>query len=566
LCNLLSHAVDDANDGVRAVATAAARRSARRGMPRLARTLAARILVAVLGIVVVTLAVGFALFARLASHTADSQAIDQAAGIAGTLGRVPEVASAVENGDPGNTLPRLAEQVRAQTKASYVVIIDRDGVRYSHPNPALIGQRIEEPVAALDGRVHTGIDDGSLGRSANARAPVFDGSGHAIGEVSVGILESEVGLRLKAEVVDIALYGAIALALGVAASLLLARAIKRVTFGVEPAEIVALMQEREAMLHGIREGVLAVDAKGAINVLNDEARRLLGLDTAVLGQRVEEVLAPGRLQRIVTGEVTGSDLVAVTDEHLLVLNRMPVTVAGRNTGWVVTIRDRTELEALLRQLDSMESLSTALRAQEHEFSNRLHVLSVLLELGEVEEATRYSSRLQSETTFASEEIRAHVGSPVVAALLLAKATVAAERDVLVRLDPSSRVATSQVEDLPVVTVLGNLIDNAVDAVADDPSTSGASPRGTVTVSLTCDDESLRLSVVDTGPGIPAERLRDVFVDGYSTKEPRGAMRRGVGLALVHRLVTRAGGTIAASSPDGARFDVALPLRVVEGAR
>ena len=299
-------------------------------------------------------------------------------------------------------------------------------------------------------------------------------------------------------------------------------------------------------------------------MLNDEARGLLGLEAARLGQRVEDGPAAGAAAPASSPvRSEGSDLVAVTDEHLLVLNRMPVTVAGRNAGWVVTIRDRTELEALLRQLDSMEGLSTALRAQEHEFSNRLHVLSVLLELGEVEEATLYSSQLRSETTLASEEIRARVGSPVVAALLLAKSTVASERDVVVRLDPSSRVEAAQVEDLPVVAVLGNLIDNAVDAVADDPRTVGASPRGDVTVSLTCVDGTVLVSVVDTGPGIPAERLEDVFVDGYSTKEPRGAMRRGVGLALVHRLVTRAGGTITASSPGGGRFDVTLPVRVRE---
>lgn len=534
-------------------------------MPRLGRTLAARILVGVLGIVVVTLAVGFAMFTRLTSQNADAHAIEEVSSIASTVGRDPDVARAVQDGDPRQILPFLAEKVREDTKASYVVIIDRNGVRHSHPNPALIGQRIEEPVVALDGRVHTGIDDGSLGRSANARAPIFDAGGRPVGEVSVGIRETVLSVRLNAEFVDIALYTGLALALGVAASLLLARAIKRVTFGVEPAEIVALMQEREAMLHGIREGVLAVDAKGAINVLNDEARRLLGLPTARLGQRVEEVLPPGRLQRIITGDITGSDLIAVTDEHLLVLNRMPVSVAGRNTGWVVTIRDRTELEALLRQLDSMEGLSTALRAQEHEFSNRLHVLSVLLELGEVDEATRYSSQLRTETAMASEEIRARVGSPVVAALLLAKTTVASERDVVVSLDPASRIDAEQVADLPVVSVLGNLIDNAVDAVAGDPRTAGQTPRGTVGVTITCVDHVLHLAVEDSGPGIPADRLDDVFVDGYSTKEPRGAMRRGVGLALVHRLVTRAGGSIQASSPAGARFEVTLPTRVREAA-
>src|SRR5690348_10529698 len=168
-------------------------------MPRLGRTLAARILVGVLGIVVVTLAVGFAMFTRLTSQNADAHAIEQVSSIAMTLGRDPAVARAVQDGDPGRILPRLGEQVREDTKASYVVIIDRSGIRHSHPNPALIGQRIEEPVVALDGRVHTGIDQGSLGRSANARAPILGASGHPVGEVSVGIRETVLSVRLNAE-------------------------------------------------------------------------------------------------------------------------------------------------------------------------------------------------------------------------------------------------------------------------------------------------------------------------------------------------------------------------------
>ncbi|MGN6754524.1 MAG: ATP-binding protein [Intrasporangium sp.] len=523
------------------------------------RTLAARILAAMLLIVVATMAIGFGFYAHLAGRAEDEHAMEQATDVAVTLGRTPEVATAIEAGDPQHILPGLATRVRQATQASYVVFVDRTGLRYSHPNPNLIGQRIEEQVIALDGQVHTGFDNGSLGRSANSRAPILDAAGHPVGEVSVGFLESEVGVRLSAEIGDIALFTLLALAVGIVASLLLARVIKRVTFGVEPAEIVELVQEREAMLHGIREGVLAVDDKGAINVLNSEARRLLGLGEAHLGQRVEDVVPSGRLQRIITGQIEGSDLVAVTDEQLLVLNRMPVVVAGRHAGWVVTIRDRTELEGLLRQLDSVEGLTTALRAQEHEFSNRLHVLSVLLELGEVAEATRYSQELWQQTSLASEEIRSRVGAPVVAALLLAKMTVAAERDVVVRLDPTSRAEAHEVEGLPIVTVLGNLLDNAVDAIVDDPRTVGQHPRGEVTVSLGCVNGILSLRVRDTGPGIPEELLDDVFVDGYSTKSPRGAMRRGVGLALVHRLVTRAGGRITAASPGGAVFEVTIPV-------
>jgi two-component system, CitB family, sensor kinase len=533
-------------------------------MPRMGRTLASRILFAVLGIIVVTMAIGLVLFTQITSRTTDEQAIEQARSIAVSLGRVPSVAQAVEAGDPQHTLRSVAEAVRRDSGASYVVIIGRDGLRYSHPNPALIGKRIEEPVVALDGRIHTGVDQGSLGRSANVRAPIFDTQGRPVGEVSVGLLESEVGLRFTHEMANVILYTGAALALGVVASLMLARAIKRVTFGLEPAEIVALVQEREAMLHGIREGVLAVDPSGRINVLNEEARRLLAIPGAALGQRLSEVIPEGRLRRVVTGEVSGPDLVAVTDDHLLVLNRMPVVVGTRHAGWVVTIRDRTELEALLRQLDSVEGLTTALRAQEHEFSNRLHVMSVLLELGEVEEATRYSRELQADTVLVGEEVRSRIGSPVVTALLLAKTTVAAERDVQVRLDPSSRLATLAADEVPIITVLGNLIDNAVDAVADDDRTVGAHPRGVVTVTLACQDGVVQLSVLDSGPGIPVEHLEDVFVDGFSTKEPRGDMRRGVGLALVHRLVSRVGGTITATSPGGARFDVTLPLRTREG--
>ena len=533
-------------------------------MTKMGRTLSARILVAVLGIVTVTMLVGVGLSSTLASKANDDQAMEQARSIAVTLGDAPGLASALEAGDPQNILPGLGERIRRDSAASYVVIIDRSGVRHSHPNPALIGQRIEEPVVALDGLVHIGIDAGTLGRSANARAPIIGAAGNTMGEVSVGILESEVGSRFSQQLGPVALYTLLALGLGIAASLILARAIKHATFDLEPAEIVALVQEREAMLHGIREGVLAVDTSGRINVLNQEARRLLAIPAAQLGQPVEDLLPSGRLRGIVTGEVRGPDVAVLTDKHLLVLNRMPVIVGGRQAGWVVTIRDRTEIEALLRQLDAVEALTTALRAQEHEFANRLHVLSVLLELGELEEATSYSRQLQAQTTLVSEDVRSRIGSPVVAALMIAKITVAAERDVIVQVDPASRLARVEVDQVPIVTVLGNLIDNAIDAITDDPGTTGHHPRGGVTVTVTDTDPVLRLTVTDTGPGIAPGRLAEVFVDGFSTKEPRSGMRRGVGLALVRRLVTRFGGTITATSPVGARFEVVMPLRVPEG--
>jgi two-component system CitB family sensor kinase len=519
-------------------------------------SLASRILIAVLGIVVVTMAIGLGLYVSLARSTADANATERASNIAAAVGDMSLVASALAAGDPQGTIRTIADKVVKDTGAAYVVVIGANGLRYSHPNPSLIGQRIAEPVAALDGHIHTGVDNGSLGRSANARAPVRDSTGRPIGEVSVGILETEVAARLNQVIGYVILYSLLAVAVGVVASLVLARAIKRATFGLEPAEIVALVQEREAMLHGIREGVIGFDPQGRMNVLNDEARRLLGLTGATIGQPLDELVSAGRLHDILSGTVTGADAVAVTDESLLVLNRMPVTVAGLKAGWVVTIRDRTEMEALLRQLDSVESITTALRAQEHEFSNRLHALSVLLELGEIDEATSYAGQLTAQATLVADDVRARIGPPVVAALLLAKMTVAAERGVQVRLHPDSRMPTGGLDHTALLSVLGNLVDNAVDAAGADPAERH--PRQVV-VKLVGSASEVSLSVWDNGPGIPDDRLEQVFVDGYSTKAPRGGLRRGVGLALVHRLVARAGGSIVVTSQEGARFDVRLPV-------
>jgi two-component system, CitB family, sensor kinase len=523
-------------------------------------TLASRILLAVLVIVVVTMTIGLGLYVSLARSTADANATERASNIAASVGDMSVVASALAVGDPRGTIRVIADRVVQDTGAAYVVVIGANGLRYSHPNKALIGQRVEEPVVALDGRIHTGMNNGSLGRSANARAPIRDTTGRPIGEVSVGILETQVSAQLHQVLGAVILYTVLALAIGVVASLVLARAIKRATFGLEPAEITALVQEREAMLHGIREGVIGFDPQGRMNVINDEARQLLALTGATIGQPLDELVSPGRLHDILSGTVPDADAVAVTDENLLVINRMPVTVAGRKAGWVVTIRDRTEMEALLRQLDSVESIMTALRAQEHEYANRLHALSVLLELGEIDEATSYAGQLTNQATLVADDVRARIDPPVVAALLLAKMTVAAERGVEVTLHPDSRMLNGMGDHSAVLTVLGNLVDNAVDAVAAGPAPIHARQ---VIVQITQTEQDVNLSVWDNGPGIPQDRLEQFFVDGYSTKAPRGGLRRGVGLALVHRLVARSGGSIVVTSQDGTRFAVRLPLDRVE---
>jgi two-component system CitB family sensor kinase len=515
------------------------------------RPLASQILVWILCILLLTVALGAFLYTQISNQTLQRQYGLRALGIASTVAQMPEVAADLQIGDPEHRIQAIASKVLAQAQPAYVVVTDRTGVRFSHPNPALIGQRLEEPVAVLDGQAHVGTDPGSLGLSANAKAPIKSADGSVIGQVSVGILETNENDELVKEIWLIVGYSALVLVISGFGSLFLSRRIKRITFDLEPAEIASLLQEREALLHGIREAMIGFDDDGRVTVINSEARRLLDLEGNVVGQHLEELLPAGRLRSLLTGEIGGADAVALTDDALLVVNRMSVDLAGRSVGSVVTLRDRTEVESLVRDLHSVQGLMQALRAQEHEYANRLHVVDGLLEMGEVEQARSYVSRISHTSDSSGEGLRSRIEPPELAALLLAKMTVAAEHEVQISVTEDSRLSQPAADTQSLVTIVGNLLDNAIDALAEQPA-----PRN-ITVQLD-DSSGVFIAVRDNGPGVPAAEVANVLTDGFSTKPARPGMRRGIGLALVSRIVRRAGGTMDVFPGPGGRFEVWLP--------
>src|SRR6266576_606180 len=367
--------------------------------PRL--SLASQILVFQLAIVLGALMIGAA-----ASYLNESRQLDQryeqrSLTIAQSVAGMPSVRDGLRDSDPSRTLQPLAEGIIKASGASFVVIASANGIRYSHPNPAMIGKPIDEDFhAVLVGKTWTGVEHGTLGVSARGKAPIFDGQNRVIGIVSVGFLEGTLSEQLAAMLPQLAFYLLVALALGVAGSLLLARRLKRQTFGLEPGEIASLLETREASLHGIREGTVPTD-----------------------------VLPPGRVRDLLIGEVTGADEVVLAADRVLVVSRMPVVVRGRTIGHVATFRDRTELEGLLRELDNARSLTEALRAQAHDFSNRLHTIAGLIELGRQDEAIQMTTESSSVSQELTESLLERVGDPVLGALLLGKSAVAAERDI-----------------------------------------------------------------------------------------------------------------------------------------
>ncbi|MEV7774100.1 sensor histidine kinase [Kitasatospora sp. NPDC086791] len=505
--------------------------------------------VVTVGVTVVTAG----LFLAPVSSELDHDAMQRALSIAQVTATDETIARAADTRDVV-TAQRNAEQIRLATGASFVVVTDLDGIRLSHTDPGRIGQRVStDPEPALGGRSVTAIQQGTLGRTARGKVPLRMSDGRIVGEVSVGISDDSIRRRLLTMLTGILLCAGAGLAAGTVATLALARRLKRRTHNIALADIAALLVEREAMLHGIREGMVALDERDRIRLANDEAVRLLGLPADCTGRPIADVLPPGRLADVLTGRITGTDLPAVRDDRVLVVNRMATATDGPAGGAVVTLRDRTELESLVRELDTTRSLTEALRAQDHEHANRMHTLLGLLELGRHEQAVAFISEQSGSHAVVAARIAEQVQDPHVAALLAGKTAVAGERGVRLALARAAHLPDAVVDARALVTVLGNLIDNAVDAV-----TPGGGGR--VEVSLAAAGSTLLLQVADSGPGVPQELREQVFEEGWTSKDAPAHRPRGLGLAMVRRLVERTGGRIVLDTgpTGGARFTVELP--------
>lgn len=522
--------------------------------PRL--SLATQIFALQLCVLAFTVIAGTVASVWLARQQLDEQYQDRALAVAETVAAMPDVRAAVVAQGGSTVVQPIAEAVRASSGASFIVVTDRNGIRLSHPNPALIGlSAIQpgEPAAALSGQTYTATETGSLGVSARGKAPVFDAGHQVIGMVSVGYPEVEVTAGLAGILPFAASYLVVALLLGFGASWLLARHLKRQTFGLEPVEIGSLLERREAMLHGIREGAVGLDRNGCVTLINDEARRLLALDEEVVGMPLEDVLRPSRLRDVLAGRIAGTDQLVLAGDRVLLANRMPVVVRGEVVGAVATLRDRTELQGLLRELQGAKGVTEALRAQVHEFSNRLHTIAGLVELGRPEEAIRLATEGVELHQELVERLVERIGDPQLCGLLLAKAAVASERAIELRLSDDSLLSEALDEAGDIITIVGNLVDNAFDAVRSNPPEA----ERWVDVAVRDDAGAIVIRVSDSGPGVDPVLADRIFDEGYTTK-PAATGRRGLGLALVRQVVERLDGSVGVHDETGAVFTVRLP--------
>jgi sensor histidine kinase regulating citrate/malate metabolism len=453
------------------------------------------------------------------------------------------------------SLTSYTQRVRNETQAGGVYLTDPDGVVLVSSDFAGRDEEIDlEHSTVQDLRTWTGDVDDLGERSIAAQVPIISDGGDLMGIAMVSQAYPTWRERAGSVLPDLLTVASLGLGLGAAGSFLLSRLIRRRTRGLEPADIAALADQREALLHSIREGVFAVAADGTITVLSDSARELIGLDRDVEGRRVDDLDLDPAVRGLLADDAEIRDHVVVLGERVLVVNRNPVVEGGRRVASVTTLRDRTELLALQSELSARESITNTLRAQTHEFHNQLHTISGLVQLGEYDEVSRLVGTLSRRRAEISDAVLAHVEDPAVAALLIAKTSLAAERGVDLRVSAGSDLPRLDPESsTDVGTVLGNLVDNAVDASVSVGGTS-------VEVDLRLEGETVHLAVADSGPGVPADRVGEIFRRGWSTKAAT-AEGRGMGLALVQVVCERRGGAVSVrpgSDGDGAVFEATLP--------
>jgi len=500
-------------------------------------------------LVVVVLAVSLAVVdARDAQR---EEARVRSVAIARTVADSPAVLAALRSPDPSARLQPFAEDVRRDTGTDFVVVMAPDRTRYTHPNAAQIGRPfIGDLGDAPRGGVFTQEYTGTLGRSMRAVVPVVDRAGDVVALVSVGITLEHISQALWGRVARIAVAALAMLLLGAGGAWLISRRLRRQTHGLGAQEITRMYEYYDAVLHAVREGLLLLAGDGTVQLANDEAARLLGLRGDVRGRKVHELGLPPELVAALVSGGAGPDEIHLVHDRVLVVNQAPARWEGRDLGSVVTFRDHTELQAVSGELDTVRGLADSLRSQTHEASNRLHAVVSLIELGRPEEAVRFATDQLRAAQSLADRVQGLGPEPVIAATLLGKSATAAERGIELEIAPDSAAWGCPLDQAETVTVLGNLLDNAFDAVS-----GGAERR--VEVRVEADADYLAVDVEDSGPGLDSEAAHNAFRRGWTTKRGEPGIGRGLGLALVAQVVRRHHGsvTVDRSRLGGAAFRV-----------
>jgi two-component system CitB family sensor kinase len=479
--------------------------------------------------------------------------------VAKTVAGLPEVVQAFKEPDPSKLIQPIAESIRTKTGAQFIVVSNMKLIRYSHPDPLKIGRHMvgDDDKRVLLGHGSITQATGTLGLSIRGKYPIFDQQHHQIGIVSVGFLMHDIWKKLTSLILEIIGIGVIALIVGLIGAFLLSGQIKKQIFNLEPHEIAFLTQQQAAILESIREGIIAVDTNGKITTFNQEAKSMLPKEAGEpIGKAITSILPSSRLKEVINEGTSHYDQPMIVGNSLVIVNRIPVKLDGKVIGAVASFRDKLHLDHLDQRLADIGQYVDTLRSQRHEFMNKLHLISGLIQMKEYELVRELIDEVHNEQQTVLDFFLTRVRDPAIVGVLIGKMHRAKELGIELTITADSNVPELCPHRETVLTVLGNAIENAMEAIKTQDKVMH--PTAKVTVHMKEEPERLYIEVSDTGPGIDPELGEQMFEDGKSTK----GEGRGFGLALVSRLVSRLDGNIfMVSSPQGATLKVSLPRMV-----
>lgn len=457
--------------------------------------------------------------------------------------------------EQAEALQVYTSDVQAITEMLFVVVMDIEGIRYTHPDPTKIGQFFAggDEQAVFQGKAYVSISEGTLGESLRAFTPVYDDNDNQIGAVAVGVSLESVTLALAQNHRSIIGGTLLGLLVGLIGAVLLAKYIKHTLFNLEPYEISKLLEERNAMLNSVHEGIIAVDQHQKITLVNEAAIRIFkkaGISGHPTGMRITDYIPGTTLERVMkTKEAVHNDEQSLNGVAI-VTNSEPLVVDNQVIGSIATFRDKTEVNELAKQLTGVKTYVEALRSQSHEFKNRLHVIFGMVQIEAYDELAVFIRKIVELTSEEELSISKSIKDPVLAGFLMGKMSYAREKNVRFKIAKDTTITEEiHIEVVKaLITIIGNLVDNAIEALA-------YSNEKEIELRIKTINESLQIIVADSGPGIACTNLEQIFDKGYSTKGPN----RGFGLYLIKQNIEKLKGDFSIeTNENGTVFEVILP--------
>ncbi|WP_068673174.1 sensor histidine kinase [Oceanobacillus sp. Castelsardo] len=520
-----------------------------------------RILVLIIGLVLFISLLLTAVYSYIEYKSTEQEIGEKGLQIANIVAKLPTVRKAFHEEYPEKTIQPIAEEIRELTEAEYVVIGNNNGIRYSHPDPMKLGKKMvggDNDKALIEGKSYVSKAVGSLGPSMRGKAPILDANGEIIGIVSIGFLMEDIHSIIYSKLMKISGVSLIVLLLGIFGGVFLAKSIRKDTLGLEPFEIASLYRERNAILTSIHEGIIAINKAGRITMMNQSAQQIAGLSKkCTLEKRLDEIYSDIEMEKILRINNNYKNKEIMVNNRHVIVNVTPILEKDKVEGAVLSFRDKTELKEMINTLSEVRKYSEDLRSQTHEYTNKLYVLSGLLQLGNYQEAIELIQTELEITRSQNRILFSQIKDPTVQAILLGKIGKATENKISLIIDSNSYLQKlpNHLSVVKLITIVGNLLDNAMEAVKDSEN-----ERKEVIFFATDIGNDIIFEIADNGIGIPDSVVSKIFERGYSTKNTKN---RGYGLAIVKEVINELEGQIEIQNKFniGVVFTVYIPKKV-----